>query len=108
MSAFGRAIFRPATVRRAFREVRLPTPSFRVFKRLPIWCESIVRLLLTRTWRLFSEPVPASLRLAQSAVCNLLPIGRWPQRQNVGPFSIVSSQRGKLYFAGELALQLFA
>src|SRR5438067_12492656 len=58
MFVTGRAIFRLATVRRAFREARLPTRFFRVFRTRRIWRELVTRRLLIAIWRRFCVAVP--------------------------------------------------
>jgi len=48
MSGIGRVTFQAVTVRNLFREARLRTQFFRVFRHLRIWHESITRLWSTR------------------------------------------------------------
>src|SRR5882757_3995586 len=70
MCATGRATFRLATAKKAFREARLLTPFFRVFKRLLISRGSTTPHSSIRTWRLSCEHAPVLRKPARSADCD--------------------------------------
>src|SRR5205809_8117898 len=88
MSVTGRAIFPLATVRKAFREARLPMRFFRVFRTRRIWRELITRRLLIAIWRRFCGAVPVLPKPTPSAGFNSM--------QRVRPYSGSASPKPML------------